>query len=122
MNGCSPEVPFRTGSDRTGQPAGVSLSGIPAGQSAEGVGFEPTRKLAPPSGFQDRRHRPLGEPSSLRRGTDSVAAAADPCLVRSLDVRPWKSDPGVEPSLSYPAIGRRLPAVTAMPNIDPYRG
>src|SRR5260221_14339930 len=91
-------------------------------QPAEGVGFEPTRKLAPPSGFQARRHRPLGEPSSLRRGTDSVAAAADPCLVRSLDVRPWKSDPGVEPSLSYPAIGRRLPAVTAMPNIDPYRG
>lgn len=34
MNGCSPEVPFRTGSDRTGQPAVVSLSGIPAGQSA----------------------------------------------------------------------------------------
>jgi hypothetical protein len=33
---------------------------------AEGVGFEPTRKLTPPSGFQDRRHRPLGEPSWLR--------------------------------------------------------
>jgi hypothetical protein len=28
------------------------------------VGFEPTRTLARPSGFQDRRHRPLGEPSA----------------------------------------------------------
>src|SRR6266536_500168 len=32
-------------------------------QSAEGVGFEPTRTVTGPSGFQDRRHRPLGEPS-----------------------------------------------------------
>jgi hypothetical protein len=31
---------------------------------AEGVGFEPTMRLAPHSGFQDRRHRPLGEPSA----------------------------------------------------------
>ena len=31
--------------------------------SAEGVGFEPTSKVTPASGFQDRRHRPLGEPS-----------------------------------------------------------
>src|SRR5262245_29671416 len=30
---------------------------------AEGVGFEPTRTGYRPSGFQDRRHRPLGEPS-----------------------------------------------------------
>jgi hypothetical protein len=30
---------------------------------AEGVGFEPTMRLTPHSGFQDRRHRPLGEPS-----------------------------------------------------------
>src|ERR1700729_1810612 len=29
---------------------------------AEGVGFEPTMRLTPHSGFQDRRHRPLGEP------------------------------------------------------------
>ena len=38
--------------------------------SAEGVGFEPTRTLTRSSGFQDRRHRPLGEPSrapTLRR-------------------------------------------------------
>jgi hypothetical protein len=33
--------------------------------SAEGVGFEPTSKVTPASGFQDRRHRPLGEPSRL---------------------------------------------------------
>ncbi len=95
MNGCSPEVPRKAGSGSTNQAAVTSVSGTRAGQPAEGVGFEPTRKLAPPSGFQDRRHRPLGEPSSLRRGTDSVAAAADPCLVRSLDDRPCKSDPGV---------------------------
>jgi hypothetical protein len=31
--------------------------------SAEGVGFEPTVTLSRHSGFQDRRHRPLGEPS-----------------------------------------------------------
>jgi hypothetical protein len=37
---------------------------------AEGVGFEPTMRLAPHSGFQDRRHRPLGEPSRLRVGRD----------------------------------------------------
>jgi hypothetical protein len=30
---------------------------------AEGVGFEPTMRRKPHSGFQDRRHRPLGEPS-----------------------------------------------------------
>jgi hypothetical protein len=35
--------------------------------SAEGQGFEPWRTIARPSGFQDRRHRPLGEPSC--RGT-----------------------------------------------------
>ena len=30
---------------------------------AEGVGFEPTRTLPRPSGFQDHRTRPLCEPS-----------------------------------------------------------
>ena len=35
-------------------------------ERAEGVGFEPTRTRQRPSGFQDRRHRPLGEPSSPR--------------------------------------------------------
>ena len=30
---------------------------------AEGVGFEPTMSVTTHSGFQDRRHRPLGEPS-----------------------------------------------------------
>ena len=30
---------------------------------AEGVGFEPTRPVAGPIGFQDRRLRPLGHPS-----------------------------------------------------------
>ena len=30
---------------------------------AEGVGFEPTRQVTPPSGFQDRRDRPLCHPS-----------------------------------------------------------
>ena len=50
---------------------------------AEGVGFEPTRALAHPSGFQDRRHRPLGEPSLLRihtgrRPQGSVWSVAGP--------------------------------------------
>ena len=41
--------------------------------TAEGVGFEPTEERA--DGFQDRRHRPLGEPSHLRlsRSTPSLA-------------------------------------------------
>ena len=34
--------------------------------TAEGVGFEPTVEVAPDSGFQDRRARPLREPSSDR--------------------------------------------------------
>ena len=34
---------------------------------AEGVGFEPTMRVTPHSGFQDRRHRPLGEPSRMER-------------------------------------------------------
>jgi hypothetical protein len=34
------------------------------GGRAEGQGFEPWRNITAPSGFQDRRHRPLGEPSS----------------------------------------------------------
>jgi hypothetical protein len=50
---------------------------------AEGVGFEPTRKLTPPSGFQDRRHRPLGEPSQLRSHTKQRRQeSAGPSLVR----------------------------------------
>ena len=32
-------------------------------RGAEGVGFEPTKRIAPLTGFQDQRHRPLGEPS-----------------------------------------------------------
>src|SRR5215469_4255205 len=32
---------------------------------AEGVGFEPTRDLATPGGFQDRCLKPLGHPSKL---------------------------------------------------------
>ena len=35
--------------------------------NAEGEGFEPSRTVTSPSGFQDRRHRPLGEPSWLRK-------------------------------------------------------
>lgn len=33
---------------------------------AEGVGFEPTNRVTPVSGFQDRRTRPLCEPSRYR--------------------------------------------------------
>ncbi len=40
MNGCSPEVPFRTGSDRTGQPAVVSVSVfLPVSSSSGGCGI-----------------------------------------------------------------------------------
>jgi hypothetical protein len=36
---------------------------------AEGVGFEPTRTRQRPNGFQDHRHRPLGEPSCVANST-----------------------------------------------------
>ena len=39
---------------------------------AEGEGFEPSRTVTSPSGFQDRRHRPLGEPSWLRKHLGAV--------------------------------------------------
>jgi site-specific DNA recombinase len=42
--------------------------GVKETQLAEGVGFEPTMRLPPHSGFQDRRHRPLGEPSGIHCG------------------------------------------------------
>lgn len=42
-------------------------SGRPSGQRAEGQGFEPWRTVTRPSGFQDRRTRPLCEPSRDRR-------------------------------------------------------
>src|SRR5262249_54369694 len=54
---------------------------IEAGQDAlsllvaEGVGFEPTRTRQRPSGFQDRRHRPLGEPSQCWSSLSHPAAA-----------------------------------------------
>ena len=35
------------------------------GQLAEGVGFEPTRGMVTPNGFQDRRLQPLGHPSGV---------------------------------------------------------
>ncbi len=41
-------------------------------QLAEGVGFEPTMRRKPHSGFQDRRHRPLGEPSWPGQGTGAA--------------------------------------------------
>ena len=37
------------------------------GAVAEGVGFEPTRDLATPGGFQDRCLKPLGHPSNSTR-------------------------------------------------------
>jgi hypothetical protein len=59
---------------------------------AEGVGFEPTMRLAPHSGFQDRRHRPLGEPSA---DNDSAVTAG----VTQPSRRPWpgQARPGAGP-------------------------
>ena len=50
-------------------------SGKKPGQ-AEGVGFEPTRPVTRPSGFQDRRHRPLGEPSPIGPNPTGRGSAA----------------------------------------------
>ena len=67
FSGISRRRPVQAGHSRAActAPGGT----ISAGQrplslvSAEGVGFEPTRMSPADSGFQDRRHRPLGEPS-----------------------------------------------------------
>ena len=75
-------------------------------KEAEGVGFEPTRTRQRPSGFQDRRHRPLGEPSWLRDRTR-----------RRPRGHIWSADPGTAPgraarrnaSLSHRAGRQRLP-------------
>ncbi len=49
---------------------------------AEGVGFEPTMRITPHSGFQDRRHRPLGEPSYLALRQTSELILQDPIIAR----------------------------------------
>jgi hypothetical protein len=54
------------------------LSIAAQGLQAEGVGFEPTMELSPHSGFQDRRHRPLGEPSRSFQGRASAQVRAVP--------------------------------------------
>jgi hypothetical protein len=52
---------------------------------AEGVGFEPTRSVTTPSGFQDRRHRPLGEPSrpAVSARLTVIVDHVVPCLFRA---------------------------------------
>jgi hypothetical protein len=54
--------------DQEGACAKPQVSALNRPACAEGQGFEPWRNITAPSGFQDRRHRPLGEPSrrSLR--------------------------------------------------------
>src|ERR1022692_1075155 len=76
---------------------------------AEGVGFEPTVRLAPHSGFQDRRHRPLGEPSLPRtrpgpRPPWAAWSAASP----QLQATGYGEQPG-RSSLSYLAVAGALP-------------
>jgi hypothetical protein len=45
---------------------------------AEGQGFEPWRSIPAPSGFQDRRHRPLGEPSNAGPGEPDSSGTSVP--------------------------------------------
>ena len=52
---------------------------------AEGVGFEPTRPVAGPTGFQDRRLRPLGHPSVPYRRF--VGPPSDAWLVLHVDIQ-----------------------------------
>jgi hypothetical protein len=46
---------------------------------AEGVGFEPTRDLATPGGFQDRCLKPLGHPSKALVLLGFAFRASTPC-------------------------------------------
>ena len=75
MTGCDHSV-STSKVDRTSQ----ANRQVRSRRSAEGVGFEPTMKLTPHSGFQDRRHRPLGEPSA-----DHLSART------RLQLVPWRS-------------------------------
>ena len=59
----APAIPSARGPQSAPQGKRSAWSGAVLAGWAEGVGFEPTMRLAPHSGFQDRRHRPLGEPS-----------------------------------------------------------
>jgi len=66
-------APGDQGARERAEPAGsAGFAARPDAAGVEGVGFEPTVRVTPHSGFQDRRHRPLGEPS---RCGPSVPAA-----------------------------------------------
>ena len=80
---------------------GKIVSRIRAGQAAlslliaEGVGFEPTVTRQRHSGFQDRRHRPLGEPSWCRvQPLTSRTAECWPDFALTARGRPRLSDRG----------------------------
>src|SRR5205823_6828899 len=60
---CGPAVVYPDPCDVPQRRRRSSRKPYSRGTSAEGVGFEPTMTLPRHSGFQDRRHRPLGEPS-----------------------------------------------------------
>jgi hypothetical protein len=95
--------------------AGVRLHTVKRSEFAEGVGFEPTRTVTRPSGFQDRRTRPLCEPSwpkeASKYGTSEVpgkptGVAMGPVWARTTH-RDWKTRRAiiqvVPPILSVPA-------------------
>ena len=78
--------------------------------SAESVGFEPTRPVTRPSGFQDRRHRPLGELS--------LVTVTKMCQDGPL-VSPVPSVVGLrEPRLTFE---RRLPHYPVSPAVPGFR-
>ena len=55
---------------------------------AEGVGFEPTMRRKPHSGFQDRRHRPLGEPSRQANDTGNCSSGLYVGLLAAAEATP----------------------------------
>jgi hypothetical protein len=98
---------IRPRADRTFPPVRLRFGGL---AWAEGVGFEPTRTLARPSGFQDRRHRPLGEPSRVRviRDRGRIALSGPPLARKSSN---WASvNSPASPSFSYLVVVERCPA------------
>ena len=59
-----------------GEDLGNVHGGQPLTEAAEGVGFEPTRRLTSPNGFQGRRIQPLCHPSEALRGMLEVGMRA----------------------------------------------
>src|SRR5450759_657784 len=92
----------------TTTPLAGSHKQLSSANDAEGVGFEPTRTRERPSGFQDRRHRPLGEPSRAANVRHAARAAQIVACLRATGH--CQAFPGDAAAASMDLDGARRPA------------